>query len=75
MKPPITRNDRIDRMIEQLDNELADYDGDMTPHWDRPVNESKRYFWRQDKSPYLFVLGCLLILLAIMPFPSHAVIH
>ena len=71
MKPIITRSDRINRMIEQLDNDLSGYGDEMPNHW-APVNEPRPPFWQQDKSPYWFVLGLLLILLAIMPPVSHA---
>jgi hypothetical protein len=62
---------RINKLIQQLDAKLSREENNINTRWDSPVNDPKNTFWHQDKSSYLFALGCTLILIAIFP-GTHA---
>jgi hypothetical protein len=60
-------NHRINELAQQLSSEFFTNEQSLDTQWDRPVNDLKNSFWHQNKSSYLFILGCALILIAIMP--------
>nr|WP_087146628.1 hypothetical protein [Crenothrix polyspora] len=60
-------NHRINKLVQQLNSEFFINEQDVDTLWDRPVNDVKNSFWHQNKASYLFILGCALILIAIMP--------
>lgn len=61
---------RINKLIQQLDAEITTDSKTIHLKWERLVSNSKNSFWYQHRSSYLFILGCALMLIAIMPLRS-----